>query len=252
MRERFGEPVAGLVRSVQLDAHLQGGNAPGGPPPARSRPSGCGACCWRWSMMCARCSSSWPTACSACASWRRHPDDLARAYRPGDPGGVCAAGPSPGHRRSSSGRWRICPSASWSPMSTAGWRSCWRKAAPSGRPSSGTSSERLEDGPARTRAGRGQGAGAAQTHLQHLAQDARKQLDFEELYDLRAVRVIVDRVSTCYTVLGVVHGLWPHIPQEFDDYIANPKDNGYQSLHTAVIGPEGQGGGGADPHPGDG
>jgi GTP pyrophosphokinase len=64
----------------------------------------------------------------------------------------------------------------------------------------------------------------------------RKQLDFEELYDLRAVRVIVDRVSTCYTVLGVVHGLWPHIPQEFDDYIANPKDNGYQSLHTAVIG----------------
>jgi GTP pyrophosphokinase len=66
----------------------------------------------------------------------------------------------------------------------------------------------------------------------------RKQLDFEELYDLRAVRVIVDRVSTCYTVLGVVHGLWPHIPQEFDDYIANPKDNGYQSLHTAVIGPD--------------
>ncbi|OOG23880.1 GTP diphosphokinase [Thioalkalivibrio denitrificans] len=66
----------------------------------------------------------------------------------------------------------------------------------------------------------------------------RKQLDFEELYDLRAVRVIVDRISTCYTVLGVVHGLWPHIPQEFDDYIANPKDNGYQSLHTAVIGPK--------------
>ncbi len=65
----------------------------------------------------------------------------------------------------------------------------------------------------------------------------RKQLDFEELYDLRAVRVIVDRIPTCYTVLGVVHGLWPHIPQEFDDYIANPKDNGYQSLHTAVIGP---------------
>jgi len=68
----------------------------------------------------------------------------------------------------------------------------------------------------------------------------RKQLDFEELYDLRAVRVVVDRVSTCYTVLGVVHSLWPHIPQEFDDYIANPKDNGYQSLHTAVIGPKGK------------
>ncbi|MDD3518997.1 MAG: GTP diphosphokinase [Chromatiales bacterium] len=68
----------------------------------------------------------------------------------------------------------------------------------------------------------------------------RKQLPFHELYDLRAVRVIVDRVATCYSVLGVVHGLWQHIPREFDDYIANPKDNGYQSLHTAVIGPQGK------------
>ena len=68
----------------------------------------------------------------------------------------------------------------------------------------------------------------------------RKNLEFEDLYDLRAVRVIVDRLSTCYAVLGVVHSTWPHIPKEFDDYIANPKDNGYQSLHTAVIGPEGK------------
>ncbi len=66
----------------------------------------------------------------------------------------------------------------------------------------------------------------------------KKQLDFEEVYDLRAVRVIVERISSCYTALGVVHSLWPHIPREFDDYIANPKDNGYQSLHTAVIGPQ--------------
>lgn len=68
----------------------------------------------------------------------------------------------------------------------------------------------------------------------------RKNLEFEDLYDLRAVRVIVDRLSTCYAVLGVVHSTWPHIPKEFDDYIANPKDNGYQSLHTAVLGPEGK------------
>lgn len=68
----------------------------------------------------------------------------------------------------------------------------------------------------------------------------RKQLDFDELYDLRAVRVIVDRIGTCYAVLGVVHNRWQHIPREFDDYIANPKDNGYQSLHTAVIGPRGR------------
>lgn len=68
----------------------------------------------------------------------------------------------------------------------------------------------------------------------------RKDLTFEDLYDLRAVRVIVDRLATCYAVLGVVHAHWPHVPKEFDDYIANPKDNGYQSLHTAVIGPQGK------------
>ncbi|MDA3914681.1 bifunctional (p)ppGpp synthetase/guanosine-3',5'-bis(diphosphate) 3'-pyrophosphohydrolase [Oleiagrimonas sp.] len=68
----------------------------------------------------------------------------------------------------------------------------------------------------------------------------RKHLDFDELYDIRALRVLVDSVSDCYAALGVVHGLWPHIPKEFDDYIARPKDNGYRSLHTAVLGPGGR------------
>lgn len=68
----------------------------------------------------------------------------------------------------------------------------------------------------------------------------RKQLGLEELYDLHAARVIVDDVATCYAVLGLVHGRWLHVPKEFDDYIANPKENGYQSLHTVVIGPEGR------------
>jgi GTP pyrophosphokinase len=68
----------------------------------------------------------------------------------------------------------------------------------------------------------------------------RKDIPLEELYDLHAVRVIVRDVSTCYTVLGLVHSAWLHIPKEFDDYIANPKANGYQSLHTVVIGPEGR------------
>jgi GTP pyrophosphokinase len=68
----------------------------------------------------------------------------------------------------------------------------------------------------------------------------RKGLDLEELYDLHAVRVIVDDVTTCYAVLGLVHGRWLHVPKEFDDYIANAKENGYQSLHTVVIGPEGR------------
>ena len=68
----------------------------------------------------------------------------------------------------------------------------------------------------------------------------RKQVGFEEIYDVRAVRVLVPKIQDCYSVLGVVHGLWNHIPKEFDDYIATPKENGYRSLHTAVIGPEGK------------
>jgi len=66
----------------------------------------------------------------------------------------------------------------------------------------------------------------------------KKGLDFHELFDVRAARVLVERVSDCYMVLGVVHTLWRPIKSEFDDYIASPKPNNYQSLHTAVIGPE--------------
>ncbi len=68
----------------------------------------------------------------------------------------------------------------------------------------------------------------------------RKQVGFEDIYDVRAVRVLVPKIQDCYSVLGVVHGLWKHIPKEFDDYVATPKENGYSSLHTAVIGPEGK------------
>jgi GTP pyrophosphokinase len=68
----------------------------------------------------------------------------------------------------------------------------------------------------------------------------RKSLDFSDLYDIRAVRVLVDSITDCYAALGVVHSLWPHLPGEFDDYIARPKANGYQSLHTAVLGPAGK------------
>jgi GTP pyrophosphokinase len=66
----------------------------------------------------------------------------------------------------------------------------------------------------------------------------RKQLDFSQLYDVRAVRVVVGSVSECYAALGIIHGDWPYIPGEFDDYIATPKGNGYRSIHTAVIGPQ--------------
>ena len=68
----------------------------------------------------------------------------------------------------------------------------------------------------------------------------RKGIDFSQVYDVRAVRILVPEVRDCYAALGIVHSLWRHIPNEFDDYIANPKENGYQSLHTAVVGPEGK------------
>jgi len=68
----------------------------------------------------------------------------------------------------------------------------------------------------------------------------RKNVGFSEIYDARAVRIQVDEVQHCYAALGVVHSRWAHISKEFDDYIATPKENGYQSIHTAVIGPEGK------------
>ncbi len=68
----------------------------------------------------------------------------------------------------------------------------------------------------------------------------RKQIVFSQVYDIRAVRILVPKIADCYTVLGIVHTLWRNIPKEFDDYIAIPKENGYRSLHTAVVGPGGK------------
>lgn len=69
----------------------------------------------------------------------------------------------------------------------------------------------------------------------------RKKLGFEDLYDIRAVRILVSSVPDCYTTLGIVHNLWQPVPGEFDDYIAHPKANDYRSLHTVVIGPQDKG-----------
>jgi len=68
----------------------------------------------------------------------------------------------------------------------------------------------------------------------------RKHLDYHQIHDIRGVRILVDSIQDCYSALGVVHSLWQYIPGEFDDYIATPKENNYQSIHTAVIGPQGK------------
>ncbi|CAK9885860.1 MAG: GTP pyrophosphokinase [Candidatus Erwinia impunctatus] len=68
----------------------------------------------------------------------------------------------------------------------------------------------------------------------------KKALTFDELFDVRAVRIVADRLQDCYGALGTVHTLYRHLPDEFDDYVANPKPNGYQSIHTVVLGPGGK------------
>ncbi|MFM5181439.1 GTP diphosphokinase [Aeromonas veronii] len=68
----------------------------------------------------------------------------------------------------------------------------------------------------------------------------KKHLEFNELFDVRAVRVVTKQLQDCYAALGIVHTQFHHIPREFDDYVANPKPNGYQSIHTVVVGPEGK------------
>ncbi len=68
----------------------------------------------------------------------------------------------------------------------------------------------------------------------------KKSLAFDELFDVRAVRVVVEQLQDCYAALGIVHTHFRHLPDEFDDYVANPKPNGYQSIHTVVLGPHGK------------
>lgn len=83
--------------------------------------------------------------------------------------------------------------------------------------------------------------GGRAKHIYSIWRKMRKKgISFSEVYDIRAVRILVESEQDCYRALGVVHSLWRNVPNEFDDYIANPKENGYRSLHTAVKGPNNQ------------
>ncbi|WP_288988747.1 GTP diphosphokinase [uncultured Pseudoalteromonas sp.] len=68
----------------------------------------------------------------------------------------------------------------------------------------------------------------------------KKNYEFDQLFDIRAMRIVVERLQDCYGALGIVHTNWRHLNKEFDDYVATPKQNGYQSIHTVVFGPEGK------------
>jgi GTP pyrophosphokinase len=68
----------------------------------------------------------------------------------------------------------------------------------------------------------------------------RKNVDIDQIFDVRAVRVLAETIPDCYAALGIVHSLWPYVREEFDDYITSPKNNNYQSIHTAVHGPQGK------------
>ena len=68
----------------------------------------------------------------------------------------------------------------------------------------------------------------------------RKKVEYQQIYDVRGIRILVNSIRDCYAVLGIVHSMWQYINGEFDDYIATPKENNYQSIHTAVIGPDGK------------
>ena len=141
---------------------------------------------------------------------------------------------------SSSGSSRTCRSATSSPSSTRRSRGMLDEKRLERQQYIADAISALEERAGEER-GRGRDHRAAEAHLLDLEQDAqRRGSTSRELYDVRALRVIVPEVKDCYTALGVVHNLWQPIPHEFDDYISRPKGNLYQSLHTAVLGPAGK------------
>ena len=139
-----------------------------------------------------------------------------------------------GNSSGSSRTWRCARS---SPRPTSKSRSCSTSAASIASTTSRTS-RACSSASSRRPASRRRSTGRPKHIYSIWNKMRRKQSGIDSLYDIRAVRILVDEVKDCYTALGVVHNLWTPLAREFDDYIAKPKANDYRSLHTAVIGPD--------------
>ena len=243
----FGQEVAMLVDGVTKLAPYDGISGQVRATLRTANPSRCARCSWPWATTSASCSSSWPTACTTCAR-SASAGGAAQAHRARDAGNLRPAGQPPGHLADQVGTGRPGAFATSTPNvqgdRRAHRRTASRPRSASSSRSSGSSSERLEDEGIEAEI-----IGPAQAHLQHLQEDGAQGLPFDQIYDVRAVRVIVDNVAHCYRARHRPQ-LWRPIPGEFDDYIATPKDNMYQPAHRGA-GRRRQAARSADSHPRD-
>ena len=199
----------------------------------------CAGCCSRSCATCAWCSillSRHLARLRLAAHAARAATPRARAAHARHP---CAARQSPRHLavEVGTGRPRVPLPRAGRPTSTS--RACSTTSAAAASASSRQVKHALREALA-AQGIRGEVAGRPKHIYSIWKKMQKKNVPIGELYDLRALRVLVDDVPACYAVLGVVHALWLPVPDEFDDYIARPKRNDYRSLHTAVIGPEGK------------
>ena len=167
------------------------------------------------------------------------PTEQAAAHRPPDGRDLRATRRAPGHLAVQVGARGPLPSRSSTRTPTASWPASWRATARLARPTSGGPWRSSQA--ALTEAGIEAELSGRPKHIYSIHRKMqRKRAEFGEIYDIHALRVLVDDVRDCYAALGVVHSLWRPIPGQFDDYIAMPKNNMYQSLHTAVVALDGK------------
>ena len=235
IRERFGDEVAELVDGVTKLGKIEFESLCRG-----AEPTTCARCSSRWPRTSASSSSSSPTGCTTCARSRRCPRSGAsrrrarrwRSTRRSRTGSASRAssGSSRTSRSTTSSRTDVPPGLSrW-----------WPRAARRARTYLNQVIDQLHDGARRRSASTAEISGRPK-HLYSIYQKmTQKGKDFNEIYDLIALRVIVDSVKDCYGALGTVHSIWKPVPGRFKDYVAMPKFNMYQSLHTTVIGPAGR------------